>query len=1187
MIHPGKVEFAEYVGGVAPTWEDWSQYLTSNCNIQKQIESENEGEAGVITLDSGTLSFRYSPGNPVYEKFSIDLSEKQRYLFRITDAINNVQQFEGMADFSKFKGKDGRAEINIKVVDKLSALGVLSSQVARVASTLTARILAQAAGSNGLRYSRVEGNQAMYLSPRIGDTPQALSTPIIFPGEIVSIPMWEYAEIPKWENHVVMTSSIVSFDGTDSNIITVEPPFADAAALEGQFISEVNWVAGDPEPIYYEKEIYGIDCYNYNSGVLVNLNGIKVIEGLYKQAWEDYTIVKKPSTLSFNFPAGYAVRFIDEAPFDGDSLDALKKINDTMQCYVYIDKSGNLVIQEKSSLNSNGTTRTIGTTKNRADPKWDYFWDKLSDGVEVTLDSWVLDAETGGYLQGNSTVTKELSPGSGIHISAPKNKLSKTLLTFDANDNTIELLNAKAQTFATSILGFYGLRRKKYTFEFQLDDNTCDWEILDNLVYNSIQYFFTTIEFDLIERSVRVEAVEVVGHDYDFRQILVALSENNSMSVAAGQSYSSGTPAATTPSTPYSSSNIIYPEAYGAIGNGSADDTAAVRLALLGSIGKTIVFTKNYKITEKIAIDLNGLSIEIAGNGAIITSTAVAVVNDYYSLEGAFYFTNADQLIMRNINFAAANTGSFDRTTGPFFDGVIISDCTMVKLDNVHVSGAPQYGLRIQSVDTLIINNSSCSNNYLGGLGFSACKHVAIVGGDYDENGCDPPVSGYGIASLHQYGTGIDNENIYIAGVRARKNLRKGIDIHGGVKVIIENNFVTGFVYGGIYAVNEGANEANHLKHVADVQIRNNVIENDATWFAGLTLHAGEPLGIALQAGSYNDGASVAVASGGSWIIDGNILKKCNMVNSSVNKLAYIIECFAGTSQIVSIKNNHLEDAACSASAIYVGSAGAYGQPLQVDISGNKLLNITAGEDLIFTTAGKEVHIHHNDTLGCAANNTDGTGIEVIQYDSGSQVKLVKIDNNCLDAGGQIGIVVGTISNSVPVGQVIVNDNMLKGTWLSKINIASDNLLKTSNNYYNDVKLPDQNSASTSRSEYSLETSDSTPLTIDTMTVDISQYVDGAAMIDIEIMSVPYNNNENANIIFKYIATASPGAGFIITRVSILCSNETTHVNDYIPTLSWVGTSTVKVLRIALNTPWTKFYIKMNNNGWRLMPYYT
>jgi hypothetical protein len=138
-------------------WVEFTNFLVSgNTVLNQRVESENQGQAGVITLDNIDLSFFYSEhyngtvDNPVYAFFhdatySSDLDSYPRVVikicaseFEITDGVQQpdteTQIFYGVVDFSSISypvvmDDDGEyvTTINFTVAEKLSALTMLKS----------------------------------------------------------------------------------------------------------------------------------------------------------------------------------------------------------------------------------------------------------------------------------------------------------------------------------------------------------------------------------------------------------------------------------------------------------------------------------------------------------------------------------------------------------------------------------------------------------------------------------------------------------------------------------------------------------------------------------------------------------------------------------------------------------------------------------------------------------------------------------------------------------------------------------------------------------------------------------------------------------------------------------------------------------------------------------------------------
>ncbi|OQY70811.1 MAG: hypothetical protein B6D44_15255 [Ignavibacteriales bacterium UTCHB2] len=544
MVYQVKIEFKDYPSG---SWQDWSEYLSEPPFISKKVESENEGEAGLIVFDDAEVSFRYESGSPVYDAFSIDLSAKQRYLFRISAPKTDktfVQLFEGIADFSTLKWNEFENIISFSIVDKLSALNLLQGELTRILDTLNARVLAQYPNANGLEF-RVDNNfpNEIWIKPAFGDSSSyylnGFSSPILFPGEIIRDPYSMGGSAPSPVTYALVTESWIDA-GLWNRIKYIKVDGFDYTNWlnETTYYRYPVWFIGSTVE-YGQKEIYGIDILNYNAGIPQSINGFSLIDVLIKKAWSDVTIVYRGIS-SYNIPLSYYILFLDENPLGKTPLDALKMIADSMKVYVFTDKTGNIIVQSKSPLDTGGTTRSIGSTKIVSGPEKKYFWDKLVDGVTVNVKSWAVDDLTGENLVGVAELTKQPTGFSALQKIKPKNSIKRDLLVGDPTVNTQAELDTYAANIALSILDFYGKRHSSFDLTLNLDDNTIDWELIDNLSINSLTTFFTKLDIDLVSRTISLEAVEIRGHDYDFRQLVFGAAESSGSSIISSSSSGGG-----------------------------------------------------------------------------------------------------------------------------------------------------------------------------------------------------------------------------------------------------------------------------------------------------------------------------------------------------------------------------------------------------------------------------------------------------------------------------------------------------------------------------------------------------------------------------------------------------------------------------------------------------------------------
>ena len=189
-------------------------------------------------------------------------------------------------------------------------------------------------------------------------------------------------------------------------------------------------------------------------------------------------------------------------------------------------------------------------------------------------------------------------------------------------------------------------------------------------------------------------------------------------------------------------------------------------------------------------------------------------------------------------------------------DSVLINDSDNVTVENVEASGANKAGIRFgssynsvsnislpgwgrpRSVSNLIagkapgytfsslnlgennkVLNSNTHNNRVAGVQFSYQTNILIEGTTTSENGHKLNGStGYGFASE----AGSYNNGIVFRNNTSTYNYRKGLDIHDGDRILIENNISYGDRLLGISVYNRNFKMEN-------VVIRNNVVTQDKT----------------------------------------------------------------------------------------------------------------------------------------------------------------------------------------------------------------------------------------------------------------------------------------------------------------------------------------------------------------------
>ena len=599
MNVPIKIEFREYPSG---NWVDWSEYLSQAPSITTRVESDNEGDAGVIVYDSASVEFYYVQGNPVYNAFSGDLSSKQRYMFRISKYINGYHQlYEGMADFSSISRPRLSSTIKFTIVDKLTALGILASDTLRNGGAYNPEIvpdpnytyyeqLIYSDSPDVVKFSKYPNTGKMRITNGVdqerteyanGEYEIGITTGTntnkesYYPkiGDVIGVNFLD-GQHPSDEQHLAVIT-FVDYKDTGSGVDLICECVSNNEDFETLGCDNTTTNNGQTRhaKIRHCADIKWYDFKMYNNGTsssthlgaylktwkssktlydynnvsptgsyntytasgyeLTGIDGLKIIESMVKSQWSDINIVNKTGSSTYSIPLEYFVKLIDENPFGTDPLGALKYLADTMRCYIYINRLGELVIQSKELLSSNGTLRSIGDTR-EIDGEEKYFWDKLVDGVEVKVNSWMVDEATGEYLEGLSVQTKG-APGSNTYVK-PRNLLKRKIVVNDPTKTTKQELDSYASEVASKDLSFYGKRRNSVPLTLDLDDNTILWELLDRVSFEGATYFFTSITMDLDIEEIEIEFVELQGHDYDFRQVLVALNNNDNTNTSVSSS---------------------------------------------------------------------------------------------------------------------------------------------------------------------------------------------------------------------------------------------------------------------------------------------------------------------------------------------------------------------------------------------------------------------------------------------------------------------------------------------------------------------------------------------------------------------------------------------------------------------------------------------------------------------------
>lgn len=250
-----------------------------------------------------------------------------------------------------------------------------------------------------------------------------------------------------------------------------------------------------------------------------------------------------------------------------------------------------------------------------------------------------------------------------------------------------------------------------------------------------------------------------------------------------------------------STSATFSPLSFGAIGNGVADDTAAIQAAINAGSVDFGDERFNYKVTAIITMPSNR---RLIGNGAKITSTVqqILVPAQSYVVGGSI-----TDVLIDGLYFTSTSTALLDRPLVSFNDtpttkNITVQNCKFVTTTNysgglnIGIGGFLTNGSNTQDIKIL--------NNYfdVGGAGIATINFATTT----DQNGLkNVLISGNTIKNCGQ----VDPTNAAQAGI--------GITISGKWSNInIADNYITNCVYAGI-EVTTGAVDV-----IGDTKITNN-----------------------------------------------------------------------------------------------------------------------------------------------------------------------------------------------------------------------------------------------------------------------------------------------------------------------------------------------------------------------------
>jgi hypothetical protein len=531
-------------------WQDWTVFLIEIGEISRKVESDIEGEAGVIMYDNVDARFYFGANvtmagtarnNPVLSAFSADLDAKNRYLLKIeavkydfaespasmigssydrvvTNLSNEIagnwrqavrkKIFEGMVDFSTIEYPvypDGSGEyineISFTLLDKLSAIEQLNLGSLQRGEQMDVADLLGATEEDPVSFEfiaeTIAGIGTVNVMRNYGlvwvtdhyekGTIIEHTEPVLKIGETF-LYFNIKTDIVLDEPFIVVDSGLCVHGGVNTTWVKV------ALAKDITYSSDVYFFTHLPfyAATYYAETDIGIYETVSSRDVLKGFDGTLMLSGIIKEVWSNNVLAAADV---FKIPLNYFKQMLDERPLGKSLYEAMKYLGQTMNAYVYYAKDGKLVIIRKTDIQArdeSGDTELDMSIISNMNKR--HFWDKLIDSAEVEITGWYYTTE---FLKGKGAAYLN-------DKVEPRNKLSRsTFINTDKLDtygwtidsSTGELSDGLAHT-QQQLLDWYATNDAEEYLNFygkRRDAYTvefCDitWEMLDLEMTDIIAY---------------------------------------------------------------------------------------------------------------------------------------------------------------------------------------------------------------------------------------------------------------------------------------------------------------------------------------------------------------------------------------------------------------------------------------------------------------------------------------------------------------------------------------------------------------------------------------------------------------------------------------------------------------------------------------------------------------------------
>lgn len=484
MPNPTKLIFVPPTGSTV----DWSPYFMNISTIQRSIESDKPGEAGVIMFDTVTIEMPLSKtGSYFNEELLFGGSAKPKYHVQIKKQISGTdyQLFEGLIDIDSLKFTR-HGTVQFDCYDKLSALKFYPTLPARSYDNVLDHIPETEAYFDVVRIA--DSSQYTFRLYDINEE-QVQFNPewrMFEPGDIMLDPRY-YQSVPndpysQTKLILIVGHALVSDDYLC--IVSVADQQTEALPLKEVFRQD-----------YYDCMFYGEDILLYNGLFLpYAFDAIKMLEAILLSAYPSITIINRTGISSFPISLGFFEQTVN-MPFDRPTLEAIKYLASSMRVYVYIDRSGQFIIDKWPGFGSEPSSKP-DLSGFQTEDDYRFTWDKLVD--RVTIETVAAD--------GSKTEAV-----SGTEYKNPVNTLERTVF---ANDDS-------AQDIADDYFEFYGKRHRARSITRKLDAivaqlDLTSWVDVGDIDFrddSDLFYFIEKMGLDVMNDTVNLDLVSVKPFD--------------------------------------------------------------------------------------------------------------------------------------------------------------------------------------------------------------------------------------------------------------------------------------------------------------------------------------------------------------------------------------------------------------------------------------------------------------------------------------------------------------------------------------------------------------------------------------------------------------------------------------------------------------------------------------------------